>query len=112
MINASALSSMKPGAILINVARGGLVVEQAVVEALESGHLDSAGFDVTPEEPPAQDSLLWTAPRLIVTPHVGGQSKKRIDRMTDLFCENIIRYRQGQPLINIVDKNLGFPAPG
>jgi len=111
MINASALSVMKPGAILINVARGGLVEEQAVVEALESGHLDSAGFDVTPEEPPAQDSLLWTAPRLIVTPHVGGQSKKRIDRMTDLFCENIIRYRRGRPLINIVDKKLGFPAP-
>ncbi len=111
MIDASALSAMKPGAVLINVARGGLVVEQAVVDALKSGHLDSAGFDVTPEEPPATDSPLWTAPRLLVTPHVGGQSKKRIDRMTDLFCENIIRYREGRPLINVVDKKLGFPTP-
>ncbi|MFL2862211.1 MAG: D-2-hydroxyacid dehydrogenase [Pirellulales bacterium] len=111
MFDASTLSAMKPGAVLINVARGGLVVEQAVVDALESGHLDSAGFDVTPEEPPAANSPLWTAPGLIITPHVGGQSGKRIDRMTDLFCENIIRYRSGRPLINSVDKKLGFPPP-
>ncbi len=112
MFDAPTLSTMKPGAVLINVARGGLVVEQAVVDALESGHLDSAGFDVTPEEPPAANSPLWKAPGLIITPHVGGQSAKRIDRMTDLFCENIIRYRSGRPLINSVDKKLGFPAPG
>lgn len=111
MFDAPTLSTMKPGAVLINVARGGLVVEQAVVDALESGHLDSAGFDVTPEEPPAANSPLWKAPGLIITPHVGGQSAKRIDRMTDLFCENIIRYRSGRPLINSVDKKLGFPPP-
>ena len=111
MFDASTLSAMKPRAVLINVARGGLVVEQALVDALESGHLDSAGFDVTPEEPPAANSPLWAAPGLIITPHVGGQSEKRIDRMTDLFCENIIRYRRGQPLINSVDKKLGFPPP-
>ncbi len=111
MFDAATLSVMKPGSVLINVARGDLVVEQAVVDALESGHLDSAGFDVTPEEPPAAGSPLWTAPRLIITPHVGGQSEKRIDRMTDLFCENIIRYRKGEPLINSVDKKLGFPPP-
>ena len=111
MIDGPTFSVMKPGSILINVARGDLVVEQAVVDALESGHLDSAGFDVTPEEPPAPASPLWTAPRLIITPHVGGQSEKRIDRMTDLFCENIIRYRRGEHLINSVDKKLGFPPP-
>ena len=111
MFDASTLFAMKPGAVLINVARGGLVVEQALVDALESGHLDSAGIDVTPEEPPAANSALWAAPSLIITPHVGGQSEKRIDRMTDLFCENIIRYRRGQPLINSVDKKLGFPPP-
>ena len=111
MFDASTLFAMKPGAVLINVARGGLVVEQALVDALESGHLDSAGFDVTPDEPPAANSPIWAAPGLIITPHVGGQSEKRIDRMTDLFCENIIRYRRGQPLINSVDKKLGFPPP-
>ncbi len=111
MIDAEAVSRMKSGSILINVARGGLVVEAAVVAGLESGHLDSAGFDVTPEEPPAADSPLWDAPGLLITPHVGGQSAHRIDRMTDLFCANLVRYSQGRPLINAVDKRLGFPSP-
>ena len=111
LIDATAVSQLKPGSILINVARGGLLVEAAVVEALSSGRLDSAGFDVTPEEPPAPDSPLWTAPNLIITPHVGGQSAQRIDRMTDLFCANLVRYLDGRPLINAVDKQLGFPSP-
>lgn len=111
MIDAEAVSLMKSGSILINVARGGLVVEAAVVAGLESGHLDSAGFDVTPEEPPAAESPLWDAPGLLITPHVGGQSAHRIDRMTDLFCANLVRYSQGRPLINAVDKRLGFPSP-
>lgn len=111
MIDAEAVSHMKPGSILINVARGGLVVETAVVAGLASGQLDSAGFDVTPEEPPAADSPLWDAPGLVITPHVGGQSARRIDRMTDLFCANLVRYSEGQPLINAVDKRLGFPSP-
>ena len=111
MIDAAAIARMKQGCILINVARGGLVCEQAVVDALVSGQLDSAGFDVTPEEPPAPNSPLWDAPGLIITPHVGGQAGHRIDRMTDLFCANLVRYREGRPLINVVDKRLGFPPP-
>ena len=111
MIDAATIARMKQGCILINVARGGLVCEQAVVDALVSGRLDSAGFDVTPEEPPAPTSPLWDAPGLIITPHVGGQADHRIDRMTDLFCENIVRYRAGRSLINAVDKQLGFPPP-
>lgn len=111
MVDAKMISLMKQGCILINVARGGLVCEQAVVDALVSRHLDSAGFDVTPEEPPAPNSPLWSAPGLIITPHVGGQADHRIDRMTDLFCANLVRYRDGRRLINAVDKNLGFPPP-
>ena len=98
-------------AFLINVARGGLVVEDAVVAGLKSGQLDSAGFDVTPEEPPGAASPLWNAPGLVITPHVGGQSAHRIDRMTDLFSANLVRYSQGRSLINAVDKRLGFPSP-
>jgi len=109
MIDAAAIARMKPGSIIVNVARGPLVDEQALTGALASGHLDSAGLDVTPEEPPAADSPLWTAPRLIITPHVGGQSARRIDAMTDFFCDNLRRYLAGRPLRNLVDKRLGFP---
>jgi phosphoglycerate dehydrogenase-like enzyme len=111
MIDARALAAMKPGSILVNVARGPLVDEQALADALASGHLDSAAVDVTPQEPPAPDSPLWTAPRLIITPHVAGQSGRRIEAMTDFFCANLKRYLEGRPLRNLVDKRLGFPPP-
>jgi D-3-phosphoglycerate dehydrogenase len=102
---------MKPGSILVNVARGPLVDEAALAAALASGHLDSAALDVTPEEPPAPASLLWTAPRLVITPHVAGQSGRRIDAMTEFFCDNLRRYLRGSQLRNLVDKRLGFPEP-
>jgi D-3-phosphoglycerate dehydrogenase len=111
LIDARAIARMKKGAILVNVARGAMVDENALVDALESGHLDSAALDVTPEEPPKPESRLWTAPRLLITPHVGGQAKHRIDAMTDFFCDNLRRYRAGRPLRNLVDKRLGFPEP-
>ena len=102
---------MKPGAILINMARGRLVDENALVDALESGHLDSAAIDVTPVEPPPPESRLWQAPRLLITPHVAGQSARRMDAMTDFFCDNLQRHFTGKPLRNLVDKRLGFPEP-
>jgi D-3-phosphoglycerate dehydrogenase len=111
MIDAKALAAMKPGAILVNMARGPLVDEHALAAALASGNLDSAALDVTPKEPPPADSPLWTAPRLIVTPHVAGQSARRIDAMTDFFCDNLSRYLRGGRLRNLVDKRLGFPEP-
>ena len=111
MIDAKALDMMKPGGILVNVARGPLVDASALTAALESGQLDSAAVDVTPEEPPAADSPLWRAPRLIITPHVAGQSGRRITAMTDFFCDNLRRYLEGRPLRNLVDKRLGFPEP-
>ena len=112
MIDARRLALLPTGAVLINVARGQLVVERDLVDALNSGHLCGAGVDVTYEEPLPYDSPLWEVPNLIITPHVGGQRASRIDDMTDLFCENLRRYRAGQPLVNLVDKRLGFPAPG
>lgn len=112
MIDARRLRLLPQGAVLVNVARGGLVVEHDLIEALASDHLWGAGIDVAAEEPPPPDSPLWDAKNLIITPHVGGQRASRIDDMTDLFCENLRRYRVGKPLINLVDKRLGFPAPG
>ena len=111
MIDAQALAMLPPGAILVNMARGPLVDENALADALESGHLDSAALDVTPQDPPAPTSRLWTAPRLIITPHVAGQSARRIDAMTDFFCDNLRRYVAGEPLRNLVDKTRGFPEP-
>jgi D-3-phosphoglycerate dehydrogenase len=111
MIDAAALARMKRCAILVNVGRGPLVDEAALAAALESGQLDAAALDVTPDEPPRPDSPLWTAPNLVITPHVGGQSARRIDAMTDFFCDNLSRHLQGRPLRNVVDKRLGFPAP-
>ena len=111
MIDAAAIARMKRGAILVNVGRGPLVDEHALAAALAAGHLDSAGLDVTPDEPPAPDSPLWTAPNLVITPHVGGQARNRIDAMTAFFCDNLGRWLRREPLVNLVDKRLGFPGP-
>jgi D-3-phosphoglycerate dehydrogenase len=112
MINARTLQQMKPGSFLVNVARGPLVVERDLIDALRSGHLAGAATDVTEVEPLPEGSPLWDLPGVLITPHVGGQSARRADNMTDLFCENLRRYLAGQPLRNVVDKRLGFPVPG
>ena len=111
MIDAAALSKMKPGSLLINVARGPVVVEADLVAALQSGHLAGAGLDVTEIEPLPAGSQLWDLPNVIITPHVGAQSVRRNDDATDLFCENLRRHLSGRPLLNLVDKRLGFPHP-
>jgi phosphoglycerate dehydrogenase-like enzyme len=112
MINRENLAVMKRGAFLINVARGAMVIEPDLVAALESGHLAGAGIDVTQVEPLPESSPLWNQPNLIITPHVGGQCARRIDDMTNLLCENLRRYLNGQPLYNLIsDKQLGFPHP-
>jgi D-3-phosphoglycerate dehydrogenase len=111
MIDARRLALLPKGAILVNVGRGKLVVEDDLVDALESGHLGGAGLDVTYEEPLPVDSRLWDAPNLILTPHVGGQAATRIDDMTSFFCRNLECYLNGMPLKNVVDKELGFPRP-
>ena len=109
MICASTLERMPRGSLLINVARGPLVVEEDLVEAIESGQLGGAALDVTEQEPLPVTSRLWDLPGVILTPHVAGQSARRTDNMTHLFCENLRRYQSGLPLINVVDKRLGFP---
>lgn len=111
MIGERELALMKRGCVLINVARGQVVKEAPLVAALQSGHLAGAGLDVTEIEPLPQDSKLWSLPNVIITPHVGAQSAKRADDTTALVCENLRRYFSGQPLLNVVDKHLGFQVP-
>jgi phosphoglycerate dehydrogenase-like enzyme len=110
IIDRAALATMKKGALLVNVARGPLVVEADLVEALDSGRLAGAALDVTEEEPLNVASRLWELPGVIITPHVAGQSRLRLDQMTDFFCDNLQRYLARQPLRNLVDKQLGFPV--
>lgn len=110
LLDARTLALLKPGAVVVNVARGKLIVERDLVAALEAKRLAGFAADVTETEPLAADSPLWDLPNVIITPHVGGQSRRRIDDMTDFFCENLSRRFQGRPLLNLVDKRLGYPA--
>lgn len=112
MIDRRALGLMKRDAFLVNMARGPLVVEQDLVEALLAGRLAGAAMDVTEVEPLPPASKLWELPNVIITPHVGGQSRARIEDMTSFFCENLRRWQSGRPLANRIDKRLGFPVRG
>ena len=105
------LNRMRRGSLLINVARGAVVVEDALVAALQSGQLAGAGLDVTEVEPLPADSLLWDDPKVMISPHVGAQSSRRVDDTTDLACANLKRHLCGDLPYNRVDKVLGFPHP-
>ena len=111
LINRRVFEAMPAGSWLINVARGQCVNEVDLIESLEQGHLSGAGLDVTVVEPLPIESPLYSHPNVLITPHVGAQSGPRYDDSTRLICENLRRYLAGQPLYNIVDKNLGFPHP-
>jgi phosphoglycerate dehydrogenase-like enzyme len=103
MIGTVQLSALRPGAALVNVGRGALVDEAALVSALESGHLGGAYLDVFAEEPLPEDNPLWTLPNVLVSPHSGSTSDRENARIVDLFCENLRRRREGHPLLNVLD---------
>ncbi len=113
IINAEALARMKRSSLLVNVARGPLVVTGDLIEALQGGTIAGAVLDVTDPEPLPADNPLWEMPNVTITPHVGGQSATRQDDITRLVCANLDRWQRGQPLINYLsDKQLGFPIRG
>jgi D-3-phosphoglycerate dehydrogenase len=111
LFDAERFAKMKRGAYLINVARGAVVQETPLCQALSSGHLAGAGLDVTEVEPLPSESLLWDDPKVMISPHVGAQSYRRVDDSTALAVINLKRYLSGQPVYNRVDKRLGFPHP-
>ena len=100
----------KPG-YFVNVGRGSVVDQEALVAALESGQLLGAGLDVVEPEPLPRDSRLWELDNVIISPHVGAQSPERVPDTIELFCENLRRFQLGDPMCNLVDKRLGFPLP-
>ena len=99
------------GAVFINIGRGALVDEPALVDALRGGRLLGAGLDVFQEEPLPSESPLWDMDNVIVNPHSASTSDRENARITDLFCENLRRFLAGQPLMNQLNPELGFWAP-
>ncbi len=108
LIGERELRLMKREAYLINVARGGVVDEAALIRALREGWIAGAGLDVFEHEPLAPDSPLWEMPGVIITGHYGGVTPAYDDRAFEIFLDNLHRYRAGEPLRNVVDKRLGY----
>ena len=108
MFDEHAFARMRSHAVLINVTRGRIVDEQALLEALNNGAIGSAGLDVTPQEPLPDDHPLWRMENVIVTPHAAGGSPNRLDRVVDLFCENLRRLVESEPLLSVIDKKKGY----
>lgn len=108
MIGAAQLAQMKPDAFLVNIARGQIVDTDALVAALQHGTIGGAGLDVTDPEPLPESSPLWHLPNVILSPHVSGVTGRYSERFTDLFLDNIRRYRAGEPLRNVVDAERGY----
>ena len=93
-------------AILVNIARGDIVDEAALAEALASGRLRGAALDVFEQEPLPPESPLWDLPNVFVSPHSASTVAAENERIVELFQENIRRYLEGQPLLNLLDKEL------
>jgi phosphoglycerate dehydrogenase-like enzyme len=108
MIDAAALESMRPGAWLINVARGRLVDERALLDALRRGRIGGAALDTFRDDVLTPESPFWDLPNVIVTPHTSWSSGRVLDRSVELFCENLRRFARGEPLHNVVDPAAGY----
>lgn len=107
-IGARELAWLRPSACLVNLARGGIVDEDALTDALRAGRLAGAAIDVFAEEPLPASSPLWDAPNAILTPHVAGLGPNYMERLTEIFAENLDRLEQGRPLRNEVDRARGY----
>jgi phosphoglycerate dehydrogenase-like enzyme len=108
MVKQEHLRAMKRGSYLLQMSRGGIVNEAALVDALEEGHLAGAGLDVTETEPLPVGDPLWTAPNLIVTPHTSAASPLTTELVWSILNENVGRFVRGEPLMNLVDKRRGW----
>jgi glyoxylate/hydroxypyruvate reductase len=103
MIGEKELALLPENAVLINISRGAVVDESALIHALQSGHLRGASLDVYSHEPLPPDSPLWSMPRVIVSPHSASNSVNENRRIVELFVENLKRFVDGRPLLNVLD---------
>jgi len=108
MIGSRQLAAMKPDAFLLNVGRGPLIDEAALVEVLRQHKIGGAALDVFDQEPLPPNSPLWDLEDLLITPHTGGISENMWERHYALFSDNLHRYLSGQPLLGLVDKRSGY----
>jgi glyoxylate/hydroxypyruvate reductase A len=109
LFNAERLARMKPGSVLVNVARGEIIDEEALAASLQQGHLRGAALDVYVgefEKPPMQ--ALWSDPRVLVTPHISAMSDQNLHRAVEVFCRNLRAFLDGRPLENLIDWELGY----
>ena len=107
LVDDRVFQSMKRGSVLINLSRGTIVEERALVKALAAGPLRGAVMDVFASEPLPKESELWDLPNLVITPHTGDIQGWR-EKVADLFCENLARRRAGETLKNVVDPERGY----
>jgi phosphoglycerate dehydrogenase-like enzyme len=108
LLGEAELRLMRPGAVLVNAARGAVVDEAALVRVLQEGHLGGAALDVFAVEPLPADSPLWDLPNVLVSPHSMSTVAGENDRIVDLFCDNLCRYLAGQPLHHVYDRARGY----
>lgn len=112
LFNSSRLDRMRPGARLVNVGRGAVVVEQDLLDAVDSGHLGAAALDVFEQEPLAPESPLWSRKNILVSPHASGDLIGWRGRVVDSFARNLRRWKSNEPLHDVVDlMKLGVTAP-
>ena len=108
LFNADRLARLKPAAVLVNVARGSLIDEGALIAALESGHLAAAILDVTREEPLPPGNPLWDAPNMYLSPHTSTSREGYDQALLELFRDNLTRFLDHEPLRNVVDPDRGY----
>lgn len=106
--NRDRILATKSGAYFYNVGRGGTVDQEALIDALKSGHLAGAGLDVVEPEPLPAESQLWAMKNVIITGHTSGNSPQAMERMADLTVEQLRRYQSGDSLLNVVDLTAGY----
>jgi phosphoglycerate dehydrogenase-like enzyme len=108
MIGAEELALLKEGAYLVNIARGSIVDEAAMIAALKSGQLSGAALDVFTQEPLPKDNPLWELPNVLMCPHAASISDRENARIIDVFCDNLRRYLDGKPLRNVLNTKLMY----
>jgi phosphoglycerate dehydrogenase-like enzyme len=108
LLSRECIAAMRPGAVIVNIARGQIIDEPAMIAALESGALGGAALDVAAVEPLPGDSPLWDLPNVLISPHSASTVEQENRLITDIFCDNLRRYLDGRELVNVYRPELGY----